>query len=304
MLPETFHADWASSRVTPISIEDEIWSSLIKAEKASLTMLLADRLPTGGWSKSMACRFLRSKKPLSPVGSLTGTYMALESLRWYGYCETATHCEILFANLGRIMTRQGSVAHSVQLTSAGVPEVVPENLRHSSAYMLLRPTFVRVPTREDGMLAAWIKSQLNARVEHGPDDADSFFRNDLLGTVFAASALLSAGSWLGSAALDVSRVIRETLVGFSNLTELRVPADPLWGAEPGAAAATDTAAQWAVAWLLAAMSGWNGCERSTRRAIWDSLLSLIEGSISYAPSREVLLPQSFSQAVGTVVGNP
>jgi len=302
-LPPAFHASGVPCRELPSFAPygpSDLKARLSAVEQASLVLLLADRLSTFGWSKSMVWRFVRSRKTLSPVGTLTGTYYAVEALGGYGYLRTKSAHSSLAANLALVLAPDGVVVQSVQLTGSGVRDSTPENLRHSSACFLLRTMLADKASRADIILAARIGADLGGRlrVEHRLDAAEG--HRDTMGSAFATAAVLAGLAWLPPSSLDeeTTNLGMGMLDILSDLPELSTLGHPSWGLEPGAAAAGQTTAQWVVVWLLASMAGWSRISDQTRLALARRLLDLIEANLHAVPNTDKLLPHSFSLGGG------
>ena len=294
-IPIALHSDWNINYKKIKSLSKEIdTSKLKKNELASLILLIADRLHTGAWSKTLVARFVRSNKSLSPAGSLTGTYMVLESLRFYRYHQDKKNIGKLLSNLARLLSVDGSVIHSLEQNSSGGFQKKIETLRHSSAFLLLRPLQNKYPSHADKLLINYVRAQLGVRLETRSKD-------DLQGTAFGLFSLLSSMFWAKNQFKDEIHIIRSFLNLLCEQEEIFKPGHYTWGNEPGAAAASNTAAQWIFVWLISRLLSWKGTKKGTKISLADKILSLIESNISLIPSKNNLLPHSFS---GTVIRIP
>jgi hypothetical protein len=296
-LPADFHAAGMPCREFPTSFKapEGLRSRLLAVEQCSLILLIADRLGTFGWSKTMVWRFVRSQKPLSPVGTLTGTYYALEALEAYGYRQTKP-ARALLANLALVFTADGVVVQSVKPNSAGAPEAVPENLRHSAGFFLLRSRLAEKVSRADIVLAARLGAKLDEKLKIIRLEGGESHR-DIMGSAFATAALLAGLEWLPPSPLDGETATQAAamLKALIELPQLSTLGHPSWGVEPGVSAAVGKAtAQWVVAWLLASMIGWSGISSETREIGARRLLELVEENINAIPDVEKLLPHSFA----------
>ncbi|MBI5374010.1 MAG: hypothetical protein HZA77_01135 [Candidatus Schekmanbacteria bacterium] len=295
--PVHLHSDWdATALVSSLSNAkiSVIKPSLKILESLSLHLIIADRLDTGGWSKTQTWRFVRVKKPLSPVGTLTGTYFAFEALRPYGYLHSS-EANHLKSKLSEIVMPDGRVKRQVQLTGTGITEIVSENLRHSSAWFLLRASTGDHPTPADRNCALRIAADLAGRLEVAESLKGLKEDKDMMGTAFATVALIAEEPWFQNRKPEHQELVRLSIKAFCKSNELSTPGHPSWGAEGGGSAAAETAAQWCTVWLLCSIADWHGLDSSLKYALSDQLLDLIEANIAAATTKDILLPYAFTR---------
>lgn len=286
-LPFAIHSDWNSNNEKFNHLFQDIDVSVLKKiEISSIVLLIADRLHTGAWSKTQIARFVKNNKSLSPVGSLTGTYMVLESLRFYQYHKLQEQTQQLFSNLAKLILHDGIVVHKKELTATGGIQVKSEEPRHASGFFLIRPIMIDLPLDADYRLMKRISDDLRNRLKR--DD-----KSDMQGTAFEVTALLSALYWMKKQTNNEIDIIKRTIQFFNGLKALSTPGHPDWSEEPGGKAASNIAAQWVIAWLLAGFLSWKEININNRMKLADRLLSLIESNMSLIPGNNLLLPHSF-----------
>ncbi len=294
-IPISMHSNWnVNSERLKLLVEGFDFSLLKKIEISSLILLIADRLDTEAWSKTLVARFIKNKKSLSPVGSLTGTYMVLESLRFYNYHNNQNLIRNLSTLLTSVFTNDGTVIHSYEPTSAGGNQIKPEVLRHFSGFFLIRPFINNEPTKSDILLFNNICKDLESRIKKKEE-------KDLQETAFAIEAVLKGIYWIKDHEKSNIEIIKSSLDFMIDLEQLSVPGHIAWSEEPGAAAASNTASQWVVAWLLSSLVSWKEIQKSKRIMLADRLLNLIELNMSSVPDNKRLLPHSFT---GGIIRNP
>ncbi len=296
--PTYLHADWdATALAEQLSNTDldNLTPSLKHVEEIALQLLIADRLETGGWSKTQTWRFVRppTPKPLSPIGTLTGTFFSVDALKPYGY-QNSSEANHLAQKLNDVIMLDGRVKLRLQPTGAGTMELVDENLRHSSAWLLLRASSGAFPSPADRNCLLNITKKLKDRLEPA-DGLGPKVVNDMMGTAFAIVALIAAESWFSKPDQKLRELVKLSFQMFSESVELRTPGHTAWAAEPGGSAAAETAAQWVTVWLLSSISDWHGLGSSHRACLIDNLLDLIEANITSVNNSNSLLPHAYSR---------
>jgi hypothetical protein len=291
-LPLTFVNTWPSPNYKTIITDPFIQGNIEKLkelESVSLALLIGDRLDTGAWSRTLSWRFYKAQKKLSPVGSLTSTYFALQALLPYGYLKMSQVKELLAPNLAKILASDGTVIYYTQLTAVGSSEVIHENLRHSSAFLLTRSLLGASPINADTILYSRIIKELSSRLS-----MEETKYTDMLGTAFGTSALIAGINWIQRSKLDAAKTAIEVISLFAESEYLWQPGFVDWGREPGAAAASGTAAQWVSVWHLVSLISWRALSVKIQLQISKMILTLIDGNLIHRHSESSLFPHSFA----------
>ncbi|MBK7377773.1 MAG: hypothetical protein IPJ03_02000 [Ignavibacteriales bacterium] len=287
--PISLHANWfLKDEKFKIISERVEYNVFKKIELSLLILLMKDRLHTKAWSKTLVARFSKSGKSLSPIGSLTATYMVLESMRFYKYHEYTENIKELNKYLNQIITKDGIVIHNFEPTSSGANQIKPEELRHTSGYFLIRAMTVKKPTDNDKRVLQNIFIDLKTRYETRKKNSD------VQGTAFAFLAALEGIYWIKEYNRNDIKILKKIVDYFIELEQLSIPGHPNWSDEQAASAASNTAPQWIVVWLLSTSLSWKVINIAKRKMLADRLLHLIEANIDLKQDNKELLPHSFS----------